>query len=40
MRHVYENQDKLKNMKKTGLKQAYEYSHKNIGNLIKGLLDA
>ena len=30
----------LKNMKKSGLKRAYEYSHKNIGNLIKGLLDA
>ena len=40
MRHVYENRQDLKNMKKTGLKRAYEYSHENIGNLIKGLLDA
>tara|TARA_Y100000310_G_C20647738_1_gene797582 strand:+ start:309 stop:1427 length:1119 start_codon:yes stop_codon:yes gene_type:complete len=40
MRHVYENQNSLKNMKKNGLKQAYEYSHKNIGNLIKDLLNA
>ena len=40
MRHVYEKQDSLKNMKKSGLRRAYEYSHKNIGNLIKGLLDA
>ena len=40
MRHVYENQDSLKNMKSEGLKKAYEYSHKNIGNLIKELLNA
>ena len=40
MRHVYENQDALKNMKRKGLEQAYEYSHENIGSLIKELLDA
>jgi len=40
MRHVYENHESLDNMKKAGLKRAYEYSHKNIGNLIKDLLDA
>mgnify|MGYP003645949015 CR=1 FL=1 len=40
MRHVYENQNSLKNMKNSGLKRAYEYSHKNIGNLIKDLLNA
>jgi len=40
MRHVYENQDSLSNMKSEGLTQAYSYSHLNIGNLIKELLDA
>ena len=40
MRHAYEKQDELKNMKKAGLRRAYEYSYKNIGNLIKDLLDA
>ena len=40
MRHVYENQESLKNMKSEGLTQAYNYSHLNIGNLIKELLDA
>ena len=40
MRHVYESQGALKKMKRSGLKRAYEYSYKNIGNLIKGLLDA
>ena len=39
MRHAYENRDSLKSMKKTGLKRAYDYSHKNIGNLIKDLLN-
>ena len=40
MRHAYESQNSLKNMKRSGLKRAYEYSHKKIGNLIKDLLDA
>ena len=40
MRHVYENQDNLSNMRSEGLTQAYSYSHLNIGNLIKELLDA
>ena len=40
MRHVYENQESLKNMKSEGLTQAYNYSHLNIGKLIKELLDA
>ena len=40
MRHVYENQESLKKMKRKGLEQAYEYSHENIGNLIKELLNA
>ena len=39
MRHVYENQNSLKNMKKNGLRRAYEYSHEKIGNLIRDLLD-
>ena len=40
MRHVYENQEKLKNMKSEGLSQAYKYSYSKIGNLIKDLLHA
>ena len=39
MRHAYESQEDLGNMKEAGLKRVYEYSHENIGNLIKGLLN-
>jgi hypothetical protein len=39
MRHVYENQDSLSKMKEKGLEQAYEYSHENIGALMKELLN-
>jgi glycosyltransferase involved in cell wall biosynthesis len=40
MRHVYEQRDALNKMREEGLKQAQKYSHKNIGNLIKDLLNA
>jgi len=40
MRHVYEKRDALNKMRQEGLKQAHKYSHKNIGNLIKDLLNA
>ena len=39
MRHAYEESSSLKKMKETGLRRAYEYSHENIGNLIKDLLN-
>jgi len=40
MRHVYENSDKLKNMRASGLKQAYEYSYEKIGTLMKEAINA
>ena len=40
MRHVYENSDKLKEMRNNGLKQAYKYSHKSIGNIMKEAINA
>ena len=40
MRHVYENKDELSRMRQEGLEQAQKYCHKNIGDLMKGLLDA
>ena len=39
MRHVYENHEAFKNMRRIGLEQAYEYSHQSIGELMKGLLN-
>ena len=38
--HVYENKDELSRMRQEGLEQAQKYCHKNIGDLMKGLLDA
>ena len=40
MRHVYENSEELKNMKQTGLKQAYEYRYEKIGALMKETMNA
>jgi len=40
MRHVYENSEKLENMRKAGLAQAYEYSYQKIGTLMKETINA